>query len=205
MEICRLPFTLLIGLSSQRGYTEISNKNKIDANMATNLFWRYITNFQCRDWWFDPSPYLLPPANQVCEGCVFTRVCHSIHRGRGGIPACIAGGIPVRLAGLGGGGVSRPTPRGEVEGSGRGGLQAHTWGGFPGPHPGGVSRPIPRGVSPGPHPGGVYPSMHWGRPPHGQLLPWVVHILLDCILVRSLVLSSISRGFRYTKEKKDSR
>ena len=58
------------------------------------------------------------------------------------------------LAGLGGGGVSRPTPRGEVEGSGRGvsrptpgggvsrptprgGLQAHTQGG--------VSRPTPRG------------------------------------------------------------
>ena len=42
--------------------------------------------------------------------------------------------------------VSRPTPRGEVVGSGQG-----------------VSRPTPRG-SPGPHPGGVYPSMYLGRP-----------------------------------------
>ena len=34
---------------------------------------------------------LLPPANEVCEGYVFTRVCHSVHRG-----------------------VSRPRPRVEV-------------------------------------------------------------------------------------------
>ena len=33
--------------------------------------------------------------------------------------------------------VSRPTPKGEVKGSGQGGLKAHTWG---------VSRPTPRGV-----------------------------------------------------------
>ena len=54
--------------------------------------------------------------------------------------------------------VSRPTPKGEVEGSGPGGssgphpeggcLQAHTWGGSPGPHLGGVSRPTPGGVIP---------------------------------------------------------
>ena len=58
----------------------------------------------------------------------------------GGIPACLTGGIPACLAGLGGR-VSRPTPRGEVEGSGQGGLQAHTqgWGGgSPGPHLGGL-------------------------------------------------------------------
>ena len=46
------------------------------------------------------------------------------------------------LRGLAGGGVSRPTPRGEVEGSG--------WG---------VSRTTPRGVS-RTTPGGVYPNMH---------------------------------------------
>ena len=57
------------------------------------------------------------------------------------------------------GGGSRPTPRGEVEGSGWGGLQAHTQGGSWGVWTGG---------SPGPHPGGVYPSMHWGRPPPPQ-------------------------------------
>ena len=51
--------------------------------------------------------------------------------------------------------VSRPTPRGEVEGSGWGGLQAHTPG---------VSRPIPRG-SPGPHPGGCIPACTEADPP----------------------------------------
>ena len=64
----------------------------------------------------------------------------------------------------GGGGVSRPTPRGVSRPTPRG-LQAHTQGG------GGVSRPTPGGC-PGPHlrgsqglhPGG-YPSMHWGRHP----------------------------------------
>ena len=28
----------------------------------------------------------LPPANKVCEGYVFTPVCHSVHRGAGGLP-----------------------------------------------------------------------------------------------------------------------
>ena len=54
-----------------------------------------------------------------------------------------------KLRGLPWGGGSRPTPRGEVEGSGLGGLQAHTQGG------GVFSRPTPGG----------YPSMHWGRHP----------------------------------------
>ena len=58
------------------------------------------------------------------------------------------------------GGVSRPTPRGEVEGSGWGGLQAYTQGGSLQAHTQGISRPTPSGESPGPHPGGVYPSMH---------------------------------------------
>ena len=92
--------------------------------------------------------------------------------GGGGIPAWIAGGIPACLAaalGQGGrwypsmpcrfpgphprgkfrglaGGVSRSTSKGEVQGSGWGGLQVHTWGR--------VSRPTPGG-SPGPHPGGL--------------------------------------------------
>ena len=44
---------------------------------------------------------LLPPANIVCEGYVFTGVCLSTG---GAIPACIAGGIPACLAaGLQGG------------------------------------------------------------------------------------------------------
>ena len=33
----------------------------------------------------------LPPANEVCEGYVFTRVCHSVHRGGS---ASVHAGIP---------------------------------------------------------------------------------------------------------------
>ena len=63
----------------------------------------------------------------------------------GGIPACLAGGIPACLAGLQGEGVSRPTPRGEVEGSGwgGGGLQAHTWGACSPPGMHSCSKKIP--------------------------------------------------------------
>ena len=63
-------------------------------------FWRRHCNLitdaetRCKD-------LLLPPANVVCEGYVFTGVCLST--GGGTIPACIAGGIPACLAaGLGG-------------------------------------------------------------------------------------------------------
>ena len=77
--------------------------------------------------------------------------------------------------------VSRPTPRGEVEGSGLGeGLQAHTQGGSwgvwpgasPGPHPGGKLRGLAWGVSRPTSAGGLqahtweaglYRSMHWDR------------------------------------------
>ena len=31
---------------------------------------------------YDRHIYLLPPANVVCEGYVFTPVCHSVHRVR---------------------------------------------------------------------------------------------------------------------------
>ena len=75
-----------------------------------------------------------------------------------GIPACLAGGIPACLA-AGLQGVFWPTPwGGEVEGSGQGGLQAHTGGG--------VSRPTLGEGSPGPHLGGV--SQHALR----QTPPW---------------------------------
>ena len=96
---------------------------------------------------------VLPPANEVCEGYVFTRVCLSTGRG-GGIPACLAG--------------FQPTPTGEVEGSGQVGgggspgshprdkLRGLAWGGSPGPHPGG---------SPGPHPGGCIPACTEADPP----------------------------------------
>ena len=69
---------------------------------------------------------------------MFLYVSVILLRGGGGIPACIGGGIPACFAaGLQGVGVvsqyalqvSRPTPRGEVEGSGRGG--AHPGGCIP--------------------------------------------------------------------------
>ena len=63
-------------------------------------------------------------------------------------------------------GVSRPTPKGEVEGD----LAR------------GVSRPTPReGLQA--HTCGVYASLHRGNPPTRRLLLWAVHILLECILV----------------------
>ena len=58
--------------------------------------------------------------------------------------------------------VSRPTSRGEVEGSGlgwspgphqRGKLSSLAWGGSPGPHPRGCLQTHTWGGSPGPHPG----------------------------------------------------
>ena len=58
--------------------------------------------------------------------------------GEGGIPACLTG-FQAHTHTQGGSwgvwpvGVSRPTPKGVVEGSSRGGLQAHTWGGVPAP------------------------------------------------------------------------
>ena len=61
--------------------------------------------------------------------------------------------------------VSRPTPKGEVEGSGQGGLQAHTWG------------VRARGV--------------WRTPPR-WLLMQAVRILLECILVNMVGLHRIS-------------
>ena len=43
-----------------------------------------------------PSWSYLPPANDVCEGYVFTRVCHSVHRG-GGLPAPVHVGMHTQL------------------------------------------------------------------------------------------------------------
>ena len=98
-----------------------------------------------------------------------------------------------------GGGVSRPTPKGEVDGSGwGGGLQAHTqgevegsgWGGLQAHTQGGRLRGLAgglqahtQGVS---RPGGCV-SQHALRqtPPSRWLLLWVVRILLECILVHT--------------------
>ena len=99
--------------------------------------------------------------------CFYT--CLSVHR-EGGSPGPHQGW---RLKGLAGG-ISRPTPEVEVEGSGWGSLQTHTWGGCPDPHPGGVQAQGWGGI-----------SQHALRqtPPSRWLLLWVVHILLERILV----------------------
>ena len=50
-----------------------------------------------------PTPLtFLPPASVVCEGYVFTHVCHSVHRGGGGVRDCSRGTCVV--AGAEGGG-----------------------------------------------------------------------------------------------------
>ena len=113
---------------------------------------------------------LLPPATKLGQGNIFRSVCQEFcSRGRrgGGNPACIAGlqaHTQGESWGVWPGGVSRSTPRGRgVEGSGLGGLQAHTQGGLQ-THTQGVSRPTPGEGFPGTHLG-RYPSMHWGRHP----------------------------------------
>ena len=85
--------------------------------------------------WTHSLQYLLPPANEVLGKVIFLHpsFCSG---GGGGIPACLAAGL---------GGVSRPTPRGEVEGSGQGGLKAHTRGVFQAHTQGEVSRPTSGG------------------------------------------------------------
>ena len=122
---------------------------------------------------------LLPPATELGQGYLFTRVCDSVHRGRGWYPSMHCrwypsmpcsrspgGGIPaweVEGSGQGGWGVSRSTPKGEVEGSGQGGwgvsrstpkgeVEGSGLGGSPDPDPG-VSRSTPGGGGSGPHPG----------------------------------------------------
>ena len=92
-------------------------------------------------------------------------MCPSVHGGGGqhGIAACLAGGIPACLAGLWGGvsqhalQVSRPTPKGELEGSGQGRVSR--------PTPGGVSKHALRQTPPahltaiaagGKHPTGMH-------------------------------------------------
>ena len=80
--------------------------------------------------------------------------------------------------------VSRPTPRGEVEGSGQGGS--------PGPHPRGKLRGLVwPGGSPGPHVGGgCIPACAEADPlPRRLLLLRAVRILLECILVHCSISS----------------
>ena len=107
---------------------------------------------------------MLPPANEVCEGYVFTCVCLSTV---GGGPGPHPGG---RLRGLAGGGSPGPHPWGRLRGLAGGSAGPHQgesagphlgespgphWEGSPGQHLGGlqahtrvVSRPTPRGCIP---------------------------------------------------------
>ena len=119
---------------------------------------------------------LLPPANEVCEGYVFTRVCLST----GGVVSQYALQVsrPTprgRLRGLAGGGVSRPTPRGQIEQSGwgfsrptpKGEVEGSGWGGGIRAH----TRAEDKGSGQGglqAHNWGVYHSMYWGRHPLPQ-------------------------------------
>ena len=145
---------------------------------------------------------LLPPANEVWGKVIFSEACvkNSIHGGGGGgIPACIAGGIPACLAAIQGVvshhalQVSRPTPKGEVEGSGLGGISRPTSRGkLRGlACGGGVSRPTLRGGLQA-HTQGV--SQHALRrvPPSRRLLLRAVRILLECIL--GLQMASVNSG-----------
>ena len=105
---------------------------------------------------FSNFPVFLQPANEVCEGYVFTCVCHSVHSRS-----------PGRVVSQHALQVFRPTPRGKLRGlAWGGGLQAHPQGGLQ------AHTQV-----------GVYPSMHWGRPPPWQLLLQAVCIILEYILV----------------------
>ena len=97
------------------------------------------------------------------QGNIFRSMCQKFCS-QGGLQAHTWGKLGVWL----GGDISRPTPRGEVGGSGQRDLQAHTWG---------ISRPTLGGDV----------SQHALRqtlPPFSRwLLLWAVRILLKCILV----------------------
>ena len=63
--------------------------------------------------------HLLPPANKVCEGNVFTGVCLPTRGGMRGLGACVAsGGMRgrARASGAGGGGVVRGRRDGHCSG-----------------------------------------------------------------------------------------
>ena len=93
--------------------------------------------------------------------CFYTCLSFLLFMGGDGILACLAGGIPACLAGLGGVYSSMPCR-------------------FPGPHPRGKLRGL-AGGSPDGHPGGV--SQHAPSRTPRRLLLRAVCILLECILV----------------------
>ena len=109
---------------------------------------------------------LLPPANEVCEGFVFTHVCLSTGKMVSQHDLQVVSQQFFRWGCVSHHAlqVSRPTPKGELEGSDRGGsLQAHTQGGLQVHTQGGFSKPTPRGVSK-PTPGDI-PACTEADPP----------------------------------------
>ena len=124
------------------------------------------------------SPYpLLLPATKLGQGNIVRSVCQEFcPRGGGGSQHALQVSRPTpgggRLRGLAGG-VSRPIPRGEVEGSG--------WGGrSPGPHPWQKLRGLAREVSRTTPRGGGCVSQHALRqtPPSRQLLLCILVIFI---------------------------
>ena len=111
----------------------------------------------------------------------------------------------VKKNSVGGGGVSRPRPRGEVGGSGRkvsrptpvgrlGGLAT----GVCSPTPGGVSRPTPGGDVSRPTLGGCIPACTEADPPSRWLLLRAVHILLEYFSCLKLLQLTNGVVRRYT-------
>ena len=151
-------FLLLLGMSC-----EFSCKQRL---VCINLVFSYHMAF-------------LPPANECCEGYVFTRVCLST--GVGWYPSMHCRWYPSMPCSRSWGGVegsgqgvSRPTLKGKVEGSGLGG-----------------SAPGEGGVVPAPG-GGACPRRGRGSAPGGWRLPPLmlqsVHIHLECFLVESKII-----------------
>ena len=73
----------------------------------------------------------LPPANEVCEGYVFTRACHSVHGGGGGgrrYPSMHCRWYPSMSCSRSGGGLQAHTQGGSWGVWPVGGHQAHTQG-----------------------------------------------------------------------------
>ena len=120
----------------------------------------------------------LPSANEVCEGYVFTHVCHSVH---------------------GGGLSSGPYPGVRLRGLARGGLLAHTqgwgWGVWlgggesPGPYPGGEVGGLARGVQAQVRGVSQHALRRIPPPADGYCCRWYASYL-NAFLCMSLILSS---------------
>ena len=113
----------------------------------------------------------LPPATKLGQGNIFRRVCKEFCSWGVVSQQALQVSRPKPRGGVEGsglGGVSRPTPRGEVEESGLRGLQVYTQGGSQA------------------HTHGVSQHALKQTPPRRQLLLQAVRILLKCILVPGL-------------------